>query len=95
MDKHTLAMATVENDAVIVKFYASWCQPCKRMDPIVGAYSKEHNIPVFHVNIEEASELAEAMNVMSVPTLVYFVDGEEVDRQVGAGPIQFRPIDRP
>lgn len=68
----------------IVDFYADWCMPCKMMMPVVEEISKtREDIIVGKVNVSENTELASIYNVMSIPTLVVFKNGEEFTRSVG------------
>lgn len=72
---------------VLVDFWAEWCGPCKMMGPVVDAIAEEKtDIKVGKVNIDEQGELAVKYNVMSIPTLVAFKDGQIVKREVGAIP---------
>lgn len=75
----------------LVDFSAAWCGPCQLMKPLVGelsaAYAGKVNVGV--VDIDEQPDLAGKYAVTAVPTFVFFKDGREVDRLVGAVP---RPI---
>ena len=69
---------------VLVDFYADWCGPCKMLAPIIQEIANENeNIKVVKVNIDEAQDLAEKYDVMSIPTTVVIKNGQEVDRTVG------------
>ena len=70
---------------VVVDFYAEWCMPCVMMGPVfeeVAGANKE--VEFAKVNIEDAKQLAQDNSVSSIPCLVFFKDGKEVDRIVGA-----------
>ena len=73
---------------VLVDFWAEWCGPCKMIAPIIDQLSVElqGKMKVAKVNVDEASELAGQFNVMSIPTLLIFKNGEAVDQIVGALP---------
>ena len=73
---------------VLVDFWASWCRPCKMMEPVVEQISKDmgESIKVCKINIDEQPELAQKYNVMSIPTFVLFKEGQEQKRMVGAMP---------
>lgn len=70
-------------DKQIIKFYATWCGPCKMIKPVVDKLASETGIPLVEIDIDENPEFADAYNVQGVPTLVLVEDGEEVARHVG------------
>jgi len=71
---------------VLVDFWAEWCGPCKMIAPILDEIAAEHgeNISIAKVNVDEAGELAQRYQVMSIPTLIVFNEGEVAKRMVGA-----------
>lgn len=69
--------------AVLVDFHATWCQPCKSMEPLLAAVDAD-TIPVVKVDIEAAPDVASRFGVRSVPTLVLFKGGQAVDVRIGA-----------
>ncbi len=72
---------------VLIDFYADWCGPCKRMAPLIAEIAAERpDIKVCKVNVDEQQALAERFDVISIPTLVVFVQGEAKSRLVGAQP---------
>ena len=73
---------------VLVDFWAEWCGPCKMLTPIVDQLAVELNgkMKIGKVNVDEAPDLAGQYNVMSIPTLLIFKNGEPVDQIVGAMP---------
>lgn len=72
---------------VLVDFYADWCGPCRMVSPIVDQIAEEHpEYKVVKVNVDEEGELAEAFDVMSIPTLVVIKDGEVANQVTGARP---------
>ena len=72
---------------VLLDFWASWCGPCRMVSPIVDEIAAENpDKKVGKVNVDEEPELASKFDVMSIPTLLVFEDGELVNRAVGACP---------
>ena len=73
---------------VFVDFYADWCGPCKMMSPDIDKMAEEYagRIKVGKVNVDENSDLAVKYGIMSIPNMVFFKNGEVVDRVVGAIP---------
>ena len=71
---------------VLVDFWAEWCGPCKMIAPILDEIADEQgdNIWIAKVNVDEANEIALRYQVMSIPTLLVFKDGEVAKRMVGA-----------
>ena len=69
---------------VLIDFWATWCGPCQMQGPIVEELSEElTDILVGKVNVDEEPDLAERYNVMSIPTLLVFKNGEVVQKAVG------------
>jgi thioredoxin 1 len=72
---------------VVVDFFADWCGPCKMLGPIFEKVAEEYeNVDFVKVNVEEVGEVASKYNVMSIPTLIIFKDGEVKAQQMGALP---------
>ena len=72
---------------VLLDFWASWCGPCRMVVPLIDQIASERDdIVVGKVNVDEEPELAQAYQVMSIPTLVVVKDGKVVNQSVGAKP---------
>lgn len=73
------------NKLVVVDFYADWCGPCKMMAPILEQIAIEMNgdLEIIKVNIDEESTLANQYSIMSIPTLLVFLDEDLVAKVTG------------
>ena len=73
------------NQPVVVDFWASWCGPCQMMAPIIEELAKEagDKFKVLKLNVDENQETAQKYEVSSIPTLIFFKDGKEVDKMQG------------
>ena len=73
---------------VLVDFYADWCGPCKMMAPLVEQLNEQYEgkIEIGKLNVDEEPDIAQRYAVMSIPTFIYFKNGEIVDKAVGALP---------
>ena len=67
---------------VLVDFWATWCGPCRMQGPIIDALAAE-GYNVGKLDVDENPDIARRYNVMSIPTLILFKNGEEVQRFVG------------
>ena len=72
----------------LIDFYATWCGPCKMMEPILEKLSKEKDIKVIKVDVDQHEDLAREYGVMSIPNLFLFQDGKEAKNQVGYLPYE-------
>ncbi|MEG1256247.1 thioredoxin [Clostridium sp.] len=78
----------IENNVVVVDFFADWCQPCKMLAPIFEELGNEleGKVKFIKVNVDNSQEIALKYRVASIPTVIVFKDGEKVDSMVGFVP---------
>jgi thioredoxin 1 len=92
MSTFTLTDATFDEevksaeDTIIVDFWAEWCGPCKMIAPILDEIATEQagKVRIAKLNVDENPDVARRFDVMSIPTLIVFKDGEAQKRMVGA-----------
>ncbi|MBQ3564995.1 MAG: thioredoxin [Alphaproteobacteria bacterium] len=78
-----------ENDVlsqefVVVDFFADWCGPCRMISPFLEEIQQEQRVEIVKVNIDESPDIASKYDIMSIPTLMIFKNGEKVSVNVGA-----------
>jgi len=76
---------------VLVDFFAEWCGPCKMQAPIIDELTKEYEnkVRVFKLDVDKNQQTAQDYQVMSIPTIVLFKNGKEIERLMG---LQQKPV---
>ena len=84
----TFAELLQDEKLVIVDFWATWCGPCRMLSPLLDEVEKDFadKITVVKVNVDDADEIAMQYRIMNIPTLLFFKNGQIVDKTVGAMP---------
>ena len=77
-----------EDKLLVVDFYATWCGPCKKLSPTLDEVSEEFagQVNIVKVDVDESEDLALNYGIRSVPTVLFFKNGQQVDKFVGALP---------
>ncbi|MGH2611841.1 MAG: thioredoxin [Rhabdochlamydiaceae bacterium] len=77
--------STIKTGVILVDFYADWCGPCKTITPHLEAVAKEleGKASIIKIDVDSSQQVASKYQVTSIPTLILFNNGKEVDRIVG------------
>ena len=74
----------IEKGNVVVDFYADWCKPCNQLNSIMAQVAREFpHITFIKVNIDTFSTIRSHYNIKSIPTLIYFKNGQMISRSMG------------
>ena len=73
----------INQDRVLVDFYATWCGPCKMLGLVLEKFDDENIVPILKLDVDEAKDVAEKYKVFTIPTLIIFENGKEIKRKVG------------
>ena len=86
LNKDNYSEFTAKDGVIVVDFYADWCGPCKMMTPVFeeAAADYKDRAVIAKINVDENRELAAQHKVMGIPTMLFYKDGEIVNRMTGA-----------
>lgn len=75
----------IASGVVLVDFFATWCGPCKMLAPVVEELATEYEgkAKIAKLDVDQAPHVAGEFGVQSIPTIILFKDGKEVDRMIG------------
>ena len=80
--------AKLVNETIVVQFSAGWCGPCKTLTKTIEQNEDKFNVPIYKIDIDNASQLAQALGIRSVPTIIRFENKQETKRLVGIQSIE-------
>ena len=82
----TFQATLAEGQPVVVDLWAPWCGPCRMMGPVMNELAEEYEgrVIVGKMNVDDNEEVPANFNVMNIPTLLFFKNGQLVNRHVGA-----------
>ena len=82
----TFQATLAEGKPVVVDLWAPWCGPCRMMSPVMSELAEEYEgrVIVGKMNVDDNEEVPANFNVMNIPTLLFFKNGQLVNRHVGA-----------
>ena len=82
------SVLATKNTPVMVDFWATWCGPCRMVSPVIEQVAEEYEgrAIVGKVDVDECGDLAMRYGVMSIPTVMVFVNSQPVAKQIGAAP---------
>ena len=82
------SVLATKNTPVMVDFWATWCGPCRMVAPVIEQVAEEYEgrAIVGKVDVDECGDLAMRYGVMSIPTVMVFVNGQPIAKQIGAAP---------
>ena len=89
IDQGNFDAEVIQSDTpVLVDFWAEWCMPCKMVAPVLDQISQDYagRLKIAKVDVDNAGEIAQKFNIVSIPTLLLFKGGSVVGQQVGAVP---------
>jgi thioredoxin 1 len=84
LDDHNF-QSGIHVGVTLVDFYANWCGPCRMITPIMEELAKEYTgrASIAKIDVDQSQDVASKLNVTSIPTVILFLDGEEVKRVIG------------
>lgn len=84
-NEQILAEVIKSEKLVIIDFFAEWCGPCQMLAPILKNLEQKYsdNVEIYKVNVDESQAPTMRYGVTAMPTLIFFKDGQEIERHVG------------
>lgn len=74
----------IKKEIVLVDFYATWCGPCRLLEPVIETFAKEHeDVYVVKIDVDKFPNISREYTIMSIPTLLVFKDGKLANKHIG------------
>lgn len=87
-DQYKEIIGSSNGKVIIMEFYATWCNPCKMLAPVLEELNnKDENIDIYKVDVDENSKLADDLDIHSVPTILFYKNGEIKKALMGFQPL--------
>jgi thioredoxin 1 len=87
LNSQNFDQAILSSEKCVIDFYATWCGPCKAMNPILESVETDLGEgKIYKVDVDKNRDLVEKFGIRSVPTFLFFESGKEVDRKTGVIP---------
>lgn len=81
---------TIQSEITVLDFWAQWCGPCRMVGPVIEELAIDNegddSVAIGKVNVDENPRAAATYGIRSIPAVIFFRDGQEVDRMMGARP---------
>lgn len=76
------------NNTLVIDFYATWCMPCKKIQPTLDKLAEKYagKITFFRIDVDKAKELTQQLNISGIPVVAAYKNGKELQRLIGAQP---------
>ena len=86
IDGNAVHLSDFAGTPVVLNFWASWCGPCRMIGPVIEELSEDYDgrADICKVNVDDEIDLAKRFRIMSIPCVILFKDGQEMNRLVGA-----------
>lgn len=74
-----------KDGVVLIDFFATWCGPCRMLSPILEEVGEDfgEKIKIYKIDVDEDEKLARSFGIMSIPTMIFFKNGTQVDKHIG------------